>query len=226
MEIKKYISHVLCVGLVLSSAGQLQAEAVGRAEEAREKMNLFQRSLKSFQRTLDRYNRCIRGKCSDAEKQKIKQELKSAAKKTAVAGLVVVGIVGAVWLSKEVFKQTKMREGIRKTKMREGIRKYVAEKFAADEEGRTFLRSYPSLLQNWADVAFIYSITLGKDFEEMPASLLRLGANPALVTRQGLYAALEIQNIPSSSVEGFVQRFEHNYREVLGRHGIKYEPGS
>ena len=91
MEIKKYFSYIFCTSLLLSTAGQLQAV---RADEARENMNLFRRSVQSFQRTSERYNRCIRGKCSDEERRKIRKELHTAAKKVLKYGLVLAGIAG------------------------------------------------------------------------------------------------------------------------------------
>ena len=91
MEIKKSVSYILCIGFVLSSVSA-PIYAV-QTDDVQEKMNVFQRSLKSFQRVSSRYNRCMQGKCSKEEKQKLWAELKSVGKKTAKYGALVIGAI-------------------------------------------------------------------------------------------------------------------------------------
>ncbi len=91
MEIKKHVLRILSIGFVLSSVSA-PIYAV-QTDDVQEKMNVFQSSLKLFQRVSSRYNRCIQGKCSKEEKQKLWDELKSVGKKTAKYGAFVIGAI-------------------------------------------------------------------------------------------------------------------------------------
>lgn len=202
MEIKKYLSYALCIGLLLTTAGQLQAV---RTDEARENMNLFRRSVQSFQRTSERYNRCIRGKCSEKEKRKIRKELHTAAKKALKYGLILAGIVGTGL----VLRKAKAHQAATKPAQRQRVtQKAQTPKLPIEDTGKR----YKTLTD--ADWEFIYSIATylmeeQKGFQQDPSKIVN-----QLLSHKGYTMANVTDNGKRAAAELYYNHFDPSIEEV------------
>ena len=89
-EIMKNRILLVCLPLLLASSLCYTADDT---EQIQQKMNVFKSAMKTFQKKMNLYTRCVKGKCSQAEKEQARADMKKAAKIAIPTAIAITALV-------------------------------------------------------------------------------------------------------------------------------------